>query len=84
MMCEEAKNESILIIYLVICGDHVKVEFIESINTNENFTSGRNITRIFRLAHFQCKKYNGEILGNKGMAPIWNRLKNIFDGIFLG
>ena len=50
-MCEEAnKNESITPIDLVIGGDHGKGAFRESININENFTTGRKITRIFWLS----------------------------------
>ena len=69
---------------LVIGGDHGNGVFRVSINTNAKFTSGRNITRIFRLAHVYCKKDNGDIMGNKIMAPIGDKLKNICAGSFLG
>ena len=69
---------------LVIGGDHGKEEFRSSININAIFTSGRNITIIFRLAHIQCKKDNGDILGNTVMASIGYRLNNICAGRFLG
>ena len=49
---------------LVPGGDHGKGSFRASININAKIISGKNITRIFRLAHSQCKKYNGEIMGN--------------------
>ena len=53
MMCEEAnKNEPTVSIDLVIGRDHGKGSFIASITINVRFTSGRNITKIFRLAHF--------------------------------
>ena len=55
---------------LVIGGDHGKVAFRESINPNITFTTGRNINIILRLAHVQFKKYNGEIMGNRGMERI--------------
>ena len=51
-------------IVLLIGRDHRKGAFRASIKINAKFTSGRNITRIFRLAHVECKKYNGDILGN--------------------
>ena len=67
---------------LVIGGDHVKGEFRASLNINENFTPGRNINIIFRLAHVHCKKDNCEIMGNTVMFPIGDRLNNIFYGCF--
>ena len=85
MMCKEAnKNESIIPTDLLTGGDNGKGEFRTSIYINEKLTPGRNINRIFRLAHVQCKKDNGEILGNIFMAPIGYRLKNICDELFLG
>ena len=69
---------------IVIGGDHGKVEFRASMNIIAKFTSGRNITRISRLAHVQCKKNNGEILGNIVMYQIGERINNIFSGRFLG
>ena len=81
IMCKEAnKKKSIMSIRLVICGYHGKGEFRASININANFTSGRYLTRIFSLVHVQCKKYNGENLGNTAVVPIWDRLKNIYAG----
>ena len=71
-------------IYLVIGGYHGKGAFRVSIKINAKITSGRNINRIFRLALFQCKKYNGEIMGNTFMDTIGKRIKNICDGRFLG
>ena len=85
MLCEEAnKSESVMSTDLTIGGDHLKGAFRASIQLNQKFTSGRNITRIFRIAHVQCKKENGDILDNTAMTPIWNRLKNICSGHFLG
>ena len=69
---------------LVIGGDHGKGAFRASIKINEKNTIGRNITIIFRLAHVQCKKENGDIMGNTFMDPIGYRLKNICAGHFLG
>ena len=48
-MWEKAKNP-IIKIDLVIGGYHGKGVFRLMINPNVNFTPGRNITRIFRLA----------------------------------
>ena len=85
MLCEDAnKSESVMSTELTIGGDHLKGEFRASIHLNQKFTSGINITRIFRIAHVQCKKENGDILDNTAMTPIWNRLKNICSGHFLG
>ena len=85
MMCKDAKNnKSIMSIDLVIGGDHGKGEFIASININAKFTPERNITRIFRLTNVQCKKDNGEILGNTVVNSIGYRLKNFCAGLFLG
>ena len=84
MMCEEAKNESIISIDLVIGGDYGKGLFRAIIEINSKFASERNITIIFRLAHFHCKKYTGDILVNTVMAPIGGRLNNICAGRFLG
>ena len=85
MMFEDANNnKSIMSIDLVIGGDHGKGAFRAIININAKFTSGRNTTRIFRLAHVQCKKDNCENMGNTVMAPIGDRLKNICAGRFLG
>ena len=81
---KRGKKESIMLNDLVIDGDHRKGAFRASININTKFTSVSKITRIFRLAHIQCKKENGEILGNTAMDPIYDRLNNICDGIFLG
>ena len=61
-----------------------KGAFRASINPNANFISGRNITRIFSLAHVQCKKDNGDILGNTFMAPIGGRINNSCAGKILG
>ena len=69
---------------LVLGGNHGKGAFREIIKINAKFTSGRNITIIFGLAHVQCKKDNGDIMGNIVMAPIGERLKNICAGRFLG
>ena len=69
---------------LVIGGDHGKGAFRASIKINANFASGRNIIRIFRIAHVQCKKENCDILGSTVMAPIADRRKNICAGRFLG
>ena len=60
----DKKNESFMTIVLLIGRDHRKGEFRASIKINAKFTPGRNITRIFRLAHVEYKKYNGDILGN--------------------
>ena len=78
------KNESIILIDILFGGDHGKRAFREIININAKFTSGRNVTRIFSLAYVQCKKYNGEIMGNTFMDPIGDRLNNICSGRFLG
>ena len=78
------KKKSIMSIYLVIGGYHGKGAFRVSIKINAKITSGRNINRISRLALFQCKKYNGEIMGNIFMDTIRKRIKNICDGRFLG
>ena len=67
----------------MIVGYHGKISFGASIKINENFISGRNITRIFSLSYFQCKKYNGEIIGNTVVVPIGYRLKYICDGKFI-
>ena len=69
---------------LVIGRDHGKGAFRASININAKFTSGRNITIIFRIAHVQRKKKNGLVLGNTVVDPIGDRLNNICSGIFLG
>ena len=69
---------------LVIGGDHGKGVLRASIKSNAKFTSGINITRIFKLAHFQCKKNNGDIMGNTLIFPIGYRLNNICNGQFLG
>ena len=69
---------------LLICGDYLKGAFRSSINKNENFTSVRNITRIFWLANVQYKKENGETLGNIVISPICYRLNNICAGRLLG
>ena len=69
---------------LVIDVDHGKGEFIASIKLNAKNISGRNVIIVFRLSRFQCKKENDEILGNTDMVPIWDRINNIFAGIFLG
>ena len=69
---------------LIICGDHGKGEFRAIKNINMEFIPGNNITIIFKITHVQCKKENCEILGNKIMYPIRNRLNNIFAWIFLG
>ena len=85
MVYKEAnKNESITSIEFLIGGDHRKGLFIASININAKFIPVRNITTIFRIVHFQCKKDNGEIMGNAVMAPIGYRLKNICACSFLG
>ena len=68
----------------LIGGDHGKGSFRTIIKINAIFISGRNITRIFRLAHFQFKRYNGEILWNIAMPPIWFRLNNICARRFIG
>ena len=68
---------------LVIGEDHGNRAFRASININAKFTPGRNITRISSLAHFQRKKVNGENMGNTVMAPIGDRLYNIFALRFL-
>ena len=81
---KENKNKSIMSIDLVIVRDHGKGSFRASININANFTSGRNITRVFRLEHVQCKKDNGDIMGNIVMDLIGDRLKNICAGRFIG
>ena len=84
-MYEEAnKNQSIISIDIVIVEYHGKGSFRTCIKLNEKCTSGRNIDIIFRLSHFQWKNNNGEILGETGMVPIRDRLKNIYDGVFLG
>ena len=80
---KRGKKESIMLNDLVIDGDHRKGAFRASININTKFTSVSKITRIFRLAHIQCKKDNGEILGNVFMDPIGYRLKHICAGHFL-
>ena len=64
MMYEEAKKNSIVSIEIVIGGYYGKGEFRARIKINAKITPGRNIKRIFRLAHAQCKNDNGEILGN--------------------
>ena len=69
---------------LVIGRDHGKGAFRASIKIYDKFTLGRNTTRIFRLAHVQCKNYNGGIMGNTFMYPIWYRIKNICAVCFLG
>ena len=69
---------------LVIGGNHGKGAFRASIKINARFTPGRNITIIFRLTHVQCKKENGEIMGNPVMDPVGDRLKNICAWHFLG
>ena len=69
---------------LVICRYHRKGAFRASIKINAKFTSGRNITRTFSLAYFQCKKYNVEILGNTVKGQIGYRLHNICAGRFIG
>ena len=52
-MCKEAnKNKSVMSIDLVIGGYHGMVSCREIIKINAKLTSGINITRIFRLAHF--------------------------------
>ena len=79
---EEGKQ--IMSIDLVIVGYHVKGAFRASVKIDSKFTSGRNTTKIFRLAHVQCNKDNGYILGNTFMAQIGDRLKNIYAGRFLG
>ena len=69
---------------LVVGGDHEKGSFRASININENFTSGRKITRIYRIEHVQCNNYNGNIIGNTVMEPIGYRINNICAGGFIG
>ena len=71
-------------IELVIDRDHGKGEFRAIIKMNETFTSLRKITTIPRIAYFQCKKENCDILGNTVMDPIGESLNNICAGIFLG
>ena len=68
---------------LVIGGYHGKEEFRESMNINEILISGRNITRIFRLSHVQCKKYRGDVLRKTVMDTIGYSLNNICSSIFL-
>ena len=70
---------------LVIGGYYGKESFRAIININAKFTSGRNITRIFRLAHVHCKKDNGEIMGNTFTSPIGDMtlLPRIFPFSFL-
>ena len=38
----------------------------------------------FMIAHVQCKKDSGEIMGNTVMSPIQDMLNNICAGIFIG
>ena len=68
----------------MIGGDHGKGAFRAIIKLDKKFTSGINITRIFRLVNVQCKKENHEIPGNTVMAQIGDRLNNIYAGHFLG
>ena len=69
---------------IVIGGDHGKGAFRSIININENVISVRTITIIFWLANVKYKKENGEILGSIVISPIWDRLKYICSGRFLG
>ena len=82
--CVKRQTKPIVSIDLVIGGDHGNWSFRASGNINENFTSGRIISRIFSLAHVQCKKENGYIMGNTIMSPIGDSLKNIFSRCFHG
>ena len=80
----QTKNESIVLINLVIGGDHVKGEFRETINLNVKFISGRNIIIIFRISYAQCKNDNDDIMESAVMTLIWDMLKNICARHFLG
>ena len=55
---------------LVIGRYYGNISFRAIININAKFRSGINITRIFRLAYAQYKKYDVEIMGNTVMYPI--------------
>ena len=84
-MCQEAeKNQSIMSIDLVIGGYHGKGPFRETIKLIVKFISGRNTTMIFRLVYAQCKNDNGDIMRSSVMALLWDRLKDICAGNFLG
>ena len=84
MYKEKNKDEKIMPIVLVIFGYHGNGAFRAIINLNTKFSTGINITRIFRLAHVQCKKNNGYIMWNTVMEPIGYMINNICAGIFIG
>ena len=74
----------IIPIDLALGRDHGKGAFREIINLNNIYTSGRNITRIFRIKNIQCKKDNDKILDNTVIDQIGDSLNNIFCGSFIG
>ena len=69
---------------LVIGGYHGKRSFGEIIKLIVKYILGRNATMIFRLVYAQCKNDNGDIMRSSVMALLWDRLKDICAGNFLG